>query len=289
MIIVILVGFASYNGTFAWINASIDENALNADLTVGRMFSIEGELGSNYSMGNKKIMVPGENLIVRPLGEDATTAADAGESETSVVEDGYEPCKLSIKSDSTIETQLRVKIDYSYLEYNTSTNEVDIIGSDPLCNYGNTNTLKPTDPNHRLQVAFSDSEPGKWVYNSNDGFWYYNPTGASSTDDDYLIIPPTYEEETTTAAQEEETTPGGGEPETTTEPETTARPETEIALIDYIRYDPDYYTGNNATENQFYKEVWAGREVQVRLTVQAKQARYVDWGTLAEQVADFGA
>ncbi|MCR4614776.1 MAG: hypothetical protein K5756_01315 [Clostridiales bacterium] len=256
MIVVILIGFASYSGTFAWLRANIDDNASSADLTVGRMFSIEGELGSKYSMGNKKIMVPGENLIVRPLEEgEAGTPATAGLG-TNVTEDGYEPCKLSIKNNSTIETQLRVKIEYSYPQYVNS--QVEIVGLNPLCVYGNTDTNRPTDPNHRLVVAFTDSD--KWVYDQTDGFWYYNPEEATSEDDDYLIVPADYSDQD---------------------------------LIDYICYDPVYYTETN-NYNVWKDQQNVRTEVQVRLTVQAKQARYADWddigwGTIAEQTAILGA
>ena len=300
MIVVVLIGFASYSGTFAWLSTTAEDEAVEADMSIGRLFSIEGELGSRYSMGDKKIMVPGENLIVRPSTKSSatetiteTTAAGGPGSETTtaLTLDNYEPCKLSIKSGSTIETQLRVKIEYSYLEYDG--HDAVAVGADNLCVYRNNN---PQDPNGRLKVGFTDSN--KWVYDSNDGFWYYNPTEVEEGTTGYLIIPPTYEEEVvtvTTTETETETEAEGGEPETpttaaettTAEPTTKAPiPDANIDLIDYIYYDPAYY----ADANQFdYNTVWAGKEVRVRLTVQAKQARYVDWGTLAQQIADFGA
>lgn len=262
MIVVILIGFASYSGTFAWLTQQVEgSSSLTADLTVGKIFTLEGELGSEYAQGEKKLMVPGVNLIVRPI-PDATAEEQetmvAGE--TPIVGGLYEPCALSISSKATIETQLRVKIEYSYIEGN----------SESESGYWKTNDVVYSNAaGQRLIVNFSNS--ADWVYvpldvnNSNSGWWYYNPTRTGNNINEY-IIPAAYGE----TEQDGETVFNS------------------VDLIDSIYYDPEYYGyPNDATYD--YSETYAGKEVEVSFTVQAKQARFVEWGTLAQSFANYGS
>ncbi|HZJ77874.1 MAG TPA: hypothetical protein VFD52_03630 [Clostridia bacterium] len=226
----VLACLATVKGTFAWI--SFSDEVKSHTIEIGQLkYELIGDLGSNYKNSNgKHLIVPGENLIVVPVEDESSTTAQSTEPTA------YEHSPLILRNYSTVDTQLRIKINYTpvpdVMVYKLAYQKA---GSD------------------KIEVIFPA------VYTFSGDFWYYNTKTGSN-----LI--PAVNPPLVTSTQE--TTTG----ETTT---ATAEPAQEWYEDIVIIRDIHYKGGE-------FDETVEGKEVSVTITIEVKQADYIDWVQFAQ-------
>jgi hypothetical protein len=224
-----LACLAAVKGTFAWI--SFTDEIKTHMLDIGRLqYDVIGELNSNYhNAQGKALIVPGDNLIVVPVEEESTT----GGVTTGAPSVHYQHSPLILKNYSTIDTQVRLKIEYTY--YETAAQTVP------------SSAVYQGLSSEKLQVNFPSEMT--CTYNSTDGYWYCSTENG--------VIPAVVSEEET-----------GSTGETTTSSQLDYE---DIELIESV-----FYKGTE------YDKTYEGKEVSVTITLQAKQAYYVDWEDITQ-------
>lgn len=138
-----------------------------------------------------------------------------------------------LKNYSTIDSQVRIKIEYTY--YNSS--------SDPTA----SSAVYQGASSEKLQVNFPTGLT--YSYNSSDGYWYCSISDG---------VIPAINSEDSTGTTDETTTSVLSEYE-------------EVVLIEDM-----YYKGD------MHDKTYEGKEVSVTITLQAKQAYYVDWEDITQ-------
>jgi len=215
LILAIAVGIIAYKPSLAWLDNS--QFAKSQQVNIGQLkYSFDGEIDAAYiDESSTEYVLPGANLIYV---------------------NGV-PGSLVAYNLSTITTNLRVRIDYTY--YDTGTHTLIQAA------YG--------DQTGDLSVAFA--VPANWAYDSATKCWNYKPAGAPSGSP-YEI--PAYIEPVTASGETTIAPPAGDT----------------IPLINSLGYS-SALTAGNPYENQ---------NIHITLTVEVKQADYVDWTTLISQV-----
>ena len=224
LVLAIAFGVIAFKPSLAWLSSSFNKSQKVDIGALSYTFDDTVSLNASYTDGSSNTFAtPGENLLYV----------------------GTEPGTLKIFNLSTITTNLRIRIDYTY--YNTDLLPLPGFVTIP---YGEkpalTDDFDVKDYTGELLGVSS-----KWSYDA--GYWNYvaDPlAGAGKTDDIIAYIEPTTLEGETTL------TPPVGD---------------EIELISSVGYSS--LLGNNSP----YKD----KPVTVKLTVQVKQADYVDWSTIA--------
>lgn len=229
----LLACLVAVKGTFAWI--SFEDETKSHMLDIGRLkYDLIGELNSNYhNASGKALIVPGDNLIVVPVVEEEEESSTSGET-TQAPSVRYQKSPLILKNFSTIDTQVRLKIEYTY--YNSTVQEIP------------SEAIYQGAASEKLEVIFGDTL--NYTYESTDGYWYI------STQSD--IIPAVGSEEETGTTTDETTTSEQNDYEN-------------IVLIESIHY-----------KGSEYDKTYEGKEVSVTITLQAKQAYYVDWEDITQ-------
>lgn len=135
----VIVSFALIKDSYSWF--VVDDVNASQEMTVGKFdFDFVGELYSNYkNISDKELIVPGENLIKVSTIVDTETV--------------YVPSELKVINHSTVDTQMRIRIEYKYK--NLSSAIVSGI-------YGEE------DSDQIINASFGTG----WTYNSEDKCWH---------------------------------------------------------------------------------------------------------------------
>ncbi|GEM_PF-1780418 len=216
------VGIFALRSSFAWLKTGFDSKS--QEVIVGKLnYEFTGEIRGIYENESSTVYVaPGENLIFI---------------------DETQQGPMTAVNKSSIATNLRVKIEYTYYEYDEGTSS--FVGQ-----------FEPYDgSNTDLTVTFAS--PSNWVYDTDSGCWLYHVTGAPAGD--YRIPAPL-----------EATTQPSTEP--TSESLTQADVGEDIPIFTFLGYS------DTLDKDSGYDD----KEVKIKLTVEVKQADYVTWETLYE-------
>ena len=227
------VGIIAFRFTFAWFRSGgFEGNNKSQQVIAGALnYEFTGEIRGIYEDESSSVYVaPGENLIF--------------------VDDTHQGPMTALNK-SSIATNLRVKIEYTYFEYDEGTSSF----VEHYAPYDDSDT--------DLTVTFAS--PSNWDRDDATGWWYYHVTGAA--ENDYRI--PAVLEPTTQPATESTTE---GSTETSAETTEGAPAGESIPIFTFLGYSDTLEKDDGYDDEQ----------VKIKLTVEVKQADYVDWETLYE-------
>lgn len=154
VILVVAIGVIAFKPTLAWFVRNGPAQSQDVDLGYFEISLVGGTdceirpafIDPNSSPPNKEYAAPGENMLFLEKAQDV-----------------WEPGPLVVLNKSTILTNLRVKIEYTYITA------------------GGVATQEVYRPTQMTDFVVDFDEPDDWVYDAVTGCWNYRYGGTAGT------------------------------------------------------------------------------------------------------------